>query len=185
MNYKEFRKYVDKNNKNIADKLKDNEEELAFYINLIKRFNDICDEKEKLKKQLEEINKMIEKCGFVNIEQVMLNYCGLLSQQKEFIKYLEDDLLIKYRDMGYRHNIYREILDKYKEIISDKDASNSKKVCKEIEWLEINLNKNGTYQFEMNGQVIDWYHKKSGEHIGIFNVDMIREMVEKEGGDNK
>ena len=48
-------------------------------------------ENKELKKQLEEINKMIEKCGFVNIEQVMLNYCGLLTQQKEFIKYLEDE----------------------------------------------------------------------------------------------
>jgi|GEM_PF-2699564 len=30
MNYKEFKQYVDKTNKNIADKLKDNEEELAL-----------------------------------------------------------------------------------------------------------------------------------------------------------
>ena len=43
MNYKEFKQYVDKMNKGIADKLKDNEEELAFYIELVKRFNDICE----------------------------------------------------------------------------------------------------------------------------------------------
>ena len=42
-------------------------------------------------------------------------------QQKKFIKYLEDDLKENYRDMGYRHNIFREILDKYEEIIGDID----------------------------------------------------------------
>lgn len=52
----------------------------------------VKEENEELKKQFEETNKMIEKCGFVNIEQVMLNYCGLLTQQKEFIKYLEDKI---------------------------------------------------------------------------------------------
>lgn len=43
------------------------------------------------------------------------------TQQKEFIKYLEDDLKEKYRDMGYRHNIFREILRKYKSIIGVSD----------------------------------------------------------------
>lgn len=90
-------------------------------LNKIPDYNDLLKENKELKKQLEEINKMIEKCGFVNIEQVMLNYCGLLTQQKEFIKYLEDDLKENYRDMGYRHNIFREILDKYEEIIGDID----------------------------------------------------------------
>ena len=51
----------------------------------------VKDENQELKKQLEEINKFVCKCGFANIEQVMLNYCGLLTQQKEFIKYLEDE----------------------------------------------------------------------------------------------
>ena len=61
-------------------------------LNKIPDYNDLLKENKELKKQLEEINKMIEKCGFVNIEQVMLNYCGLLTQQKEFINYLEDKI---------------------------------------------------------------------------------------------
>lgn len=81
-------------------------------------------ENQELKKLLEEINKMIEKCGFVNIEQVMLNYCGLLSQQKEFIKYLEDEIksssaldTINKQTAMY---IYSTTLKKCKEIIGDK-----------------------------------------------------------------
>lgn len=70
-------------------------------------------ENQELKKQVEEINKMIEKCGFVNIEQVMLNYCGLLTQQKEFIKYLEDNWK-QTQDIWYI-----KILQKYKSIIGD------------------------------------------------------------------
>ena len=83
-------------------------------------------EKEQLKKQLEEINKMIEKCGFVNIEQVMLNYCGLLTQQKEFIEYLTSyiDLLSNKPDLieENQKDILEEILSKYKSIIGGKDA---------------------------------------------------------------
>lgn len=86
-------------------------------------------ENQELKKQLEATNEMIEKCGFVNIEQVMLNYCGLLSQQKEFIKYMND--IIKDLEMedvadeelkGYliqRIDTFKEILQKYKSIIGD------------------------------------------------------------------
>lgn len=88
--------------------------------------DELCEyakENQELKSQLEEINKMIEKCGFVNIEQVMLNYCGLLSQQKEFIKYLED--LIKLKSLNatcmfeYNDTILplKEILQKYRSII--------------------------------------------------------------------
>ena len=86
-------------------------------LNKIPDYNDLLKENKELKKQLEEINKMIEKCGFVNIEQVMLNCCGLLTQQKEFIKYLEDESKEIYRDGGLRQNIFRQILQKYKSII--------------------------------------------------------------------
>jgi hypothetical protein len=75
-----------------------------------------------LKEQLEEINKMIEKCGFVNIEQVMLNYCGLLSQQKEFIKWLENYLeLFDYDNIDEQvgYDMIEEILQKYKSIIGE------------------------------------------------------------------
>lgn len=88
-------------------------------LNKIPDYNDLLKENKELEKQLEEINKMIEKCGFVNIEQVMLNYCGLLTQQRELIKYLEDESKEIYRDGGLRQNIFRQILQKYKSIIGD------------------------------------------------------------------
>lgn len=82
-------------------------------------------ENQELKKQLEEINEMIEKCGFVNIEQVMLNYCGLLTQQKEFIDYLTSyiDLLSNKPDLieEAEIDILEEILSKYREIIGGKE----------------------------------------------------------------
>ena len=90
--------------------------QLEFYKDLSEQLQQ---ENQSLKKQLEEINKVIEKCGFVNIEQVMLNYCGLLTQQKEFINYLEDESKEIYRDGGLRQNIFRQILQKYKSIIGD------------------------------------------------------------------
>ena len=83
-------------------------------------------ENQQLKKQLEEINKMIEKCGFVNIEQVMLSYCGLIAQQKEFINYLEDEIhsCEAVSDLLFNSNkemkVYKEILQKYRKIIGVK-----------------------------------------------------------------
>lgn len=79
----------------------------------------VKDENEKLTKQLEETKEMIEKCGFVNIEQVMLSYCGLIAQQKEFILYLRH-LSNWYSADGVRQGMVNEILQKYKEIIGDK-----------------------------------------------------------------
>lgn len=99
------------------------------------------EENKQLKKQLEETNKMIEKCGFVNIEQVMLSYCGLIVQQNEFIKYLEDKIYnIEPKGTGINYNCeydseedyinameeqsklitLKSILQKYKEIIGGK-----------------------------------------------------------------
>lgn len=123
--------------------LKDTYIDYCAYVNLAHRYAE-------LKKKLEEINKMIEKCGFVNIEQVMLNYCGLLTQQKEFINYLEDKIdicdgfldtvksdlqEIPYRVMSSKktyitnrikeneiaHKVYKEILSKYQEIIGNNE----------------------------------------------------------------
>lgn len=80
----------------------------------------LLEENQELKKQLEETNGMIEKCGFVNIEQLMLSYCGLIAQQKEFIKWLEYYLnLFDYRDIEEQagYDMLEEILQKYREII--------------------------------------------------------------------
>lgn len=95
--------------------------QLEFYKDLSEQLQR---ENKKNKEQLEEINKMIEKCGFVNIEQVMLNYCGLIAQQKEFIKWLEDYLnLFDYRDIQEQagYDMLEEILQKYREIIGGKN----------------------------------------------------------------
>lgn len=78
-------------------------------------------ENQELKKQLE--NKY-EKVGTLTNELLYEENTKLINQQKEFIKYLEDDLKEKYRDMGYRHNIFREILQKYKSIIGVSDENN-------------------------------------------------------------
>ena len=105
--------------------------QLEFYKDLSEQLQR---ENKKIKKQLEEINKMIEKCGFVNIEQVMLSYCGLIAQQKEFIKYLEleKDCFVRgcsnvYEDSLGKTRLVNEdifdeidnILQKYREIIGD------------------------------------------------------------------
>lgn len=46
------------------------------------------------------------------------------TQQKEFVKYLEDESKEVYRDGGLRQNIFRQILQKYKEIIGGSDETN-------------------------------------------------------------
>lgn len=117
--------------------------QLEFYKDLSEQLQR---ENKKIKKQLEEINKMIEKCGFVNIEQVMLSYCGLIAQQNEFVKWLEDkiqqqetviaenqekqyfliyddekeDLKLSSQKAYIRRIILEEILQKYREIIGGK-----------------------------------------------------------------
>lgn len=66
MNYEEFMKYVDKMDNNIRKKLKDNEEELTFYSQLVISFNETCNKNQKQKevidKALEYINKHDDGC---------------------------------------------------------------------------------------------------------------------------
>lgn len=92
-------------------------------------------ENQELKKQLEEINNFISKAGFVNILQLMLDYCAKVQQQKEFIEYLENEIneineQIKNYDIWHevgtdinflilKKQFNIEILSKYKEIIGD------------------------------------------------------------------
>lgn len=110
MNYKEFKQYVDKTNKSIADKLKDNEEELAFYINLVKRFNDICDKKEELKKQQKEFINYLE--NIIQKEQKDLDdLCDIYKVPKE------NNSTYKFL-CSFVHRI-EEILSKYKKVIGD------------------------------------------------------------------
>lgn len=105
-------------------------------INAIKT---ILKENQELKKQLEEYliqninlradimiqkmafpNELIKDKTFYNLYD-MPTYEELLAQQKEFIKYLEDESKEIYRDGGLRQNIFRQILQKYKEITGVSD----------------------------------------------------------------
>lgn len=97
--------------------------------------DELCEyavENDKLKKQLEEAN---EKIILLQASEPMLNYKKALeeTQQKEFIKYLEDeikfyknrdsymvaDILGSYDLNNIELELLEEILQKYKEIIGD------------------------------------------------------------------
>lgn len=83
-------------------------------------------ENKELKKQLE--NKY-EKVGTLTGELLYEENTKLINQQKEFIKYLEDEIekattnpYTKLSEYGMnRIHIYKEILQKYKEIIGGKE----------------------------------------------------------------
>lgn len=76
-----------------------------------------CQEKiRQLKKQLED---KYEKVGTLTGELLYEENTKLINQQKEFVKYLEDESKEVYRDGGLRQNIFRQILKKYKEIIEE------------------------------------------------------------------
>lgn len=120
---------------------KEDIETIQGYVEMIEEKN------QELKEELEEINKMIEKCGFVNIEQLMLSYCGLIAQQNEFVKWLEDkiqqqetviaenqeksyfliyddakeDLKLSSQKAYIRRIILEEILQKYREVTGVSD----------------------------------------------------------------
>lgn len=51
--------------------------------------------------------------------EYLTKYTAMLSSQDRFIKYLEDESKQIYRDGGLRQNIFRQILQKYKEITGD------------------------------------------------------------------
>lgn len=76
--------------------------------------NSCQEEIRQLKKQLED---KYEKVGTLTGELLYEENTKLINQQKEFVKYLEDESKEVYRDGGLRQNIFRQILQKYKEII--------------------------------------------------------------------
>ena len=57
MEYEEFIKYTQKMTKNIETLLKDHEEELNFWLMLVRSFNKICEERNNLEQALDEIEK--------------------------------------------------------------------------------------------------------------------------------
>lgn len=78
--------------------------------------NSCQEEIRQLKKQLED---KYEKVGTLTGELLYEENTKLINQQKEFVKYLEDESKEVYRDGGLRQNIFRQILQKYKEIIEE------------------------------------------------------------------
>lgn len=128
---------------------KENQELKKKYENAVADYEATMFEKEQLRKQLEEYqlqninlredimiqkiafpNKLIKDKTFYNLYD-MPTYEELLAQQKEFIKYLEDEIKniqIKWRnklietgyiDIAMTVGAYQIILQKYKEIIGD------------------------------------------------------------------
>ena len=98
---------------------------------------DLSKENQELKKQLEELDKKLfftknelemrqksidnklnhkQLKDLVKIEK---SFIEIKNQQKEFIEWLEDESKEIYRDGGLRQNIFRQILQKYEEIIGD------------------------------------------------------------------
>ncbi len=96
-------------------------------------YNDLLKENQELELELSGYRQAIlnnkEMLGLKEqIEKVLNDYCRLdaynRTQQKEFIKYLENESKEVYRDGGLRQNIFRQILQKYKEIIGGSDETN-------------------------------------------------------------
>lgn len=68
--------------------------------------------------ELEEYKKENKKLSKDKLEY-LAEYTTMLSLRDKFIEYLEDESKEIYRDGGLRQNIFRQILQKYKEIMGD------------------------------------------------------------------
>lgn len=124
----EFLKYIknlQQENKELKKQLEVGEEQ----------YNDLVEEKEELQEQLsiktlqlEEYKNQVDKGLYSTCLPYRTGYDKAVeemeNQQKEFIKYLEDESKEIYRDGGLRQNTYKEILQKYKSIIGGKDEDN-------------------------------------------------------------
>lgn len=60
MTQEEFIKYTERMNKNIVGLLKGNEEELAFYSQLVISFNNVCEKNDRLEKKINGLINEIE-----------------------------------------------------------------------------------------------------------------------------
>lgn len=117
----------------IQDELVKNElNQIELQYNALKqqKFNELLKENQELKKQLEEKSKEINRNKTLNfINKVFKENTKLENQQKEFIEYmnktieeLECDDVDDEEMKGYliqRIDTFKEILQKYKEIIGD------------------------------------------------------------------
>lgn len=133
-NYKKlgFKHLQDQNvelNKKYVNAVADYETTMAEKEQLNHLVNSCQEEIRQLKKQLEEYETYLNRFFKINNKsydgKIVL---GLLdkkeAQQKEFIKYLEDESKEIYRDGGLRQNIFKQVLQKCKEIIGVSDEIN-------------------------------------------------------------
>ena len=111
MNYEEFKKYVDKMNENIFNKLKDNNDEQFFYVQLVKRFNEICSEQleseQKCKKQKEAINK---------IDNYINNYDVFKVFSFPLMKRWEEQQVKSSIDYEFKTSLVKDLKDILKEV---------------------------------------------------------------------
>lgn len=94
MTQEEFIKYTERMNKNIVSLLKSNEEELAFYSQLVRSFNRICDEKYKME------------------DKFMKNGVFSLEYDKETLK----DMVLKLQEEKQKQ---KEVIDKAIELLGN------------------------------------------------------------------
>lgn len=90
------------------------------------QFINLLMEKEREIKKLEEEYQIIDSKLFFTKYELDMRQKSIdnkLSQQKEFIEYLENKSKELKKDAGYHQRICLEILEKYKEIIGVKDES--------------------------------------------------------------
>lgn len=94
---------------------------LTLEQNSLIKYDNLClkliEENQELKKQL----KNYKKLGFKHLQDKNNN---LETQQKEFIEWLENENRKIYRDCGLRQNIFKQVLQKYEEIIGVSDENN-------------------------------------------------------------
>ena len=97
-------------------------ETIQGYVEMIEQENNVqkamienfVKENQQLKSQIEEYKRL----GFKHLNDKCTK---LENQQKEFIEYLENESKELIRDAGYHQRICLDILEKYKEIIGDKE----------------------------------------------------------------
>lgn len=99
--------------------LEDSYIDYCAYVNLAHRYS-------KLEKQLEEYQKDIKdldnqnKRAFENMQLNQLKVCNMIKQQKEFIKWLEDEIKLQEEiNDKLLATGFEEVLQEYKEIIGD------------------------------------------------------------------
>ena len=148
MSAKELEEYINKIEPNFDSHLEKGTIEMSneYYNLLEEKMARLINENQELKKQLEELEKenfnlreniYINKISFSsegrNIKELfeMPTYEDLINQQKEFIEYLEDlikqnETVVEVSKYGLPKNcskllidFYKEILQKYKELIGD------------------------------------------------------------------